>query len=60
MCKTLVNLKFTRLILYIILVSYRKQNYQLDINKCEIHATSCLLDVTSIDENVTKTVSYVT
>lgn len=51
---------FNRLTLHIILTLHRKQNYWLNVNVGKICVTSCLLNVTSADVNVTKTVPYVT
>ena len=36
------------------------QNYELNVNGCDICVVFCLLDVTSIDMNVAETVLYVT
>ena len=51
---------FDELTLHVTSVLHRKQNYELDVNGCDICVVFCLLDVTSIDMNVAETVLYVT
>ena len=51
---------FDELTLHVTSVLHRKQNYELNVNGCDICVVFCLLDVTSIDMNVAETVLYVT